>query len=280
MKILSLFDGISCGQIALSKLMDDYTYYSSEIDDKAIKVTQNSFPETIQLGDILDWREWELPKIDLLIGGSPCQGFSSGGKGLGLRDDRSKLFFEFVDVLKHHKPKRFLLENVSMVKRDREIISSILGVEPVEINSSLVSAQNRKRLYWANFPIRQPEDREISFSEYIQGFSGRIVGRRLKNGIRNDYDYSIPIKQYIESRKDNKSNCLTTVTKDNIVTPTKHDRTYFKDAEFRFLTPNEYEWLQTLPYGYTEGLSDSVRTALIGNAWTVEVIIEILEGMV
>ena len=143
-------------------------YYSSEIDKYAIKITQSNHPETIQMGDIkLVSGKW-LSKIDLLIGGSPCQGFSFSGKQLNFKDERSALFFEFVRILKKCKPKYFLLENVKMKKEYQDIISKYLGVEPIEINSSLVSAQNRKRLYWTNIPgIKQPGNKGILLKDIV-----------------------------------------------------------------------------------------------------------------
>jgi DNA-cytosine methyltransferase len=151
MNVLSLFDGMSCGQIALKKLgIQVDNYFASEIDKHAIAVTMHNFPNTIQLGDVTKVFAKDLPKIDLLIGGSPCQGFSFAGKQLNFDDPRSKLFFEFVRLLEETKPKYFLLENVLMKKEYEQIITDHLGVEPIFINSALVSAQNRKRLYWTN----------------------------------------------------------------------------------------------------------------------------------
>ncbi|MDA9472065.1 DNA (cytosine-5-)-methyltransferase [Enterococcus sp. 5H] len=177
MNILSLFDGISCGQVALQRAgIKVNHYYASEIDKYAISVTQKNHPNTIHLGDVQNWREWDLHKIDLLIGGSPCQGFSFAGKQLNFDDPRSKLFFEYVDVLKHYKPKYFLLENVKMKKEYQDIISSYLGVEPIEINSNLVSAQNRRRLYWTNIPgIEQPEDKNILLKDIVHESFGEIL---------------------------------------------------------------------------------------------------------
>ena len=141
MKVLSLFDGISCGQVALERAgIKVDNYFASEIDKYAIKVTQKNYPNTIQLGDVCNIKGNELPKIDLLIGGSPCQGFSFAGKQLNFNDPRSELFFEFVRILKEVKPKYFLLENVKMKKEYQNVISKHLGVEPIEINSALVSA--------------------------------------------------------------------------------------------------------------------------------------------
>lgn len=167
--VLSLFDGMSCGQIALNRADISYgKYYASEIDKHAIKVTQHNYPETIQLGCVTEIKGTDLPQIDLLIGGSPCQGFSFAGKQLNFEDPRSKLFFEFVRLLKETKPKYFLLENVRMKKESQDVISKYLGVEPIEINSNLVSAQNRRRLYWTNIPnIEQPNDKGILLKDII-----------------------------------------------------------------------------------------------------------------
>ena len=233
--VLSLFDGMSCGQIALNKLGIQYeNFYSSEIDKHPMKVTQHNFPNTIQIGDVTQIKGENLPKIDLLIGGSPCQGFSFSGKGLNFEDPRSKLFFEFVRLVKETNPRYFLLENVKMKKEYEQVITDYLGVEPIEINSSLVSAQNRVRLYWTNIPnIQQPEDRGIGLTDILEdnekinpgAIRGRqlnkatILGRRLnEEGKREDYNMSIPITQCLEVRatNTNKSNCLTTVAKDNV----------------------------------------------------------------
>jgi len=173
MNVLSLFDGMSCTQIALKNLgIKVDTYYASEIDKYAIKVAKENFPETIHLGDIKDIKGKDLPEIDLIVAGSPCQGFSFAGKQLAFDDPRSALFFEFVRLLKEVKPKYFLLENVRMKKEHMDVISqqvsevypecsngSLFGIEPIKINSALVSAQNRNRLYWTNIPnIEQPKD--------------------------------------------------------------------------------------------------------------------------
>ncbi len=168
--VLSLFDGMSCGQIALERAgIKVKNYFASEIDKYAIKVTQSNYPNTVQLGDVTKVNSSNLPKIDLLIGGSPCQGFSFAGKQLNFEDIRSKLFFEYVRLLKEINPKYFLLENVRMKKESKDIISEYLGVEPIEINSALVSAQNRKRLYWTNtLNVGQPEDKGILLKDIIE----------------------------------------------------------------------------------------------------------------
>jgi DNA-cytosine methyltransferase len=176
MNVLSLFDGMSCGRIALERAgVKVDNYYASEIDKYAITVAQKNYPDTIQLGSVLDVKGADLPKIDLLIGGSPCQGFSFAGKQLNFDDPRSKLFFEFVRLKEELNPKYFLLENVKMKKESQDVISEYLGVEPVEINSALVSAQNRKRLYWTNIPFDMPEDKGILLKDVI--FDGWVADR-------------------------------------------------------------------------------------------------------
>jgi DNA-cytosine methyltransferase len=182
--VLSLFDGMSCGQIALNKLGIDYDkYFACEIDKYAMQVTQHNFPDTIQLGDVqfVTKETFGTHKIDLVIGGSPCQGFSFAGKQLNFEDPRSALFFEFVRLVKELKPKYFLLENVKMKKESQDIISKYMGVEPIEINSSLVSAQTRKRLYWTNIPnVSQPEDKGVVLRDIIE--SGCIDDRMVNEG--------------------------------------------------------------------------------------------------
>ena len=196
MNVLSLFDGMSCGQIALKKLgVPVKNYFASEIDKFAIKVAKANFPDMIHLGDVKEvWvsnsyegaiggspcttgieHEGETHKIDLLIGGSPCQGFSFAGKQLNFDDPRSQLFFEYIRLLKALKPKYFMLENVKMSKQSQQIITDYLGVEPVEINSNLVSAQNRRRLYWTNIPVDGvPEDKGIVLADILEdGYTDR-----------------------------------------------------------------------------------------------------------
>lgn len=206
--VLSLFDGMSCGRIALERAgIEVSKYYASELDKYAIKVTQANWPNTIQLGDVTNWREWDInwSSIDLLIGGSPCQGFSFAGKQLAFDDPRSKLFFVYVDILNHIKsvnPKvKFLLENVKMKKEFLNVISDTLGVEPVFINSALVSAQSRQRYYWANWEFGQPEDKGLVLRDVVEfsvdqkyqlsekllkGFESKINRRaEMKSGFDN-----------------------------------------------------------------------------------------------
>lgn len=285
MNVLSLFDGMSCGQIALTQLnFNIENYFASEIDKHAMKVTQHNFPNTKQIGDVTMVKSEDLPKIDLLIGGSPCQGFSFAGKKLNFEDDRSKLFFEYVRLLKECKPTYFLLENVNMIKEWQDIITEYLGVEPIFINSRLVSAQDRKRLYWTNIPnVTVPEDRNIKFSDVSEDgfFCGAMRGRRINplTNTRDDYNKEIQIEQYIECRADDKTNCLTTVQKDNVAVQYKSPRQPIKNVAYRWLTPLEYERLQTVPDGYTSVASDNQRRRMMGNGWTVEVIKHILKNI-
>lgn len=299
--VLSLFDGMSCGQIALNRVRIEYdNYFASEIDKHAIKVTQTNYPKTIQLGDVTKVFAKDLPKIDLLIGGSPCQGFSFSGKQLNFDDPRSKLLFEFVRLIKECKPKYWLLENVVMKKEFEQVITEHLGVEPVKINSALVSAQNRERLYWANFPIEQPSDKGIRLIDILEdtemigpsAIRGRrlnkatILGRRLNDkGKREDYNKEIPITQYLEVRATNrnKSNCLTTVAKDNVLTTMpigRHPDAFKNNLPFRYYTIKEYCRLQTVPENYFDGVaSENQIRKMIGNGWTVDVIAHIFGGL-
>ena len=218
MKVLSLFDGISAGQLALQRAgIAVDAYYASEVDKYAISVTDKNFPDTIQLGDVTKWREWDIPwgEIDLVIGGSPCQGFSFAGKQLNFDDPRSALFFVFVDIchrVADDNPKmRFMLENVRMKKEYQDVISGYFGVQPIPINSSLVSAQNRYRLYWTNIPnVTQPDDRGILLRDIILGdvdnkyyLSAEAIDYmgRLRNGKER--------WEYHKNNLDGKSACLT-----------------------------------------------------------------------
>lgn len=241
MNVLSLFDGKSSGYTALELAGIPVTnYYSAEIDKYAIQVSQAIHPFQYRLGDVTKWREWELDweKIDLVIAGSPCQGLSISGKQLGLDDPRSKLFYDFKDILNFiksvNKDVIFMLENVELkgkVKESEKIISDYMEAYPVLINSALVSAQNRVRNYWTNLNVSQPEDKNILLGDILEthlpscGLGGRIVGRRLNElGKREDYNKNIPISQYLEVRGDRKANCLTTVYKDSVVPYFKTDK--------------------------------------------------------
>ena len=283
-----MFDGMSCGQLALKKAgVKVKTYHASEIDKWAIKVTKKNFPCTFQMGDITKLEDWRLEYIrdeiglDLVIGGSPCQGFSFAGNQLNFEDPRSKLFFDFVRVLKILKPKYFLLENVRMKKESQDIISEYLGVEPVAINSNLVSAQNRHRLYWTNIPFDMPEDKGIILADILEdGVTDRekshcldanyFKGGNLKSyfekhrrqlvftsgAFRGRYNSEGKTEQKLELRYDGKTNSLTTVQKDNVAVD-------LKELTWRKLSVKECERLQTVPDGYTEGVSNTQRYKII-----------------
>lgn len=299
--VLSLFDGIACGRVALERAgIAVNRYIASEIEPNAIKAALSNWPDIEQIGDVTKIDTATLPKIDLLIGGSPCQGFSASGKGLNFVDPRSRLFFEYVRILKEVKPKYFLLENVKMKKEWSEIITGYLGVTPIEINSSTVSAQNRTRLYWTNIPdVKQPEDRGIRLEDILEDAEwkqpGAIRGRRLNKGVivgrrlndsghRQDYDKTVPIVQCLEVRATNteKSNCITTVDKDNVLTPLlpgRYPDAFKRKLPFRYYTTKEYCRLQTLPDDYLDMIPESQARKALGNGWTVDVIAHILKGI-
>jgi len=319
MNILSLFDGMSCGRIALDRAgIEVDNYYASELDKYAITVTQANWPETVQLGDVTKWREWciDWSSIDLLIGGSPCQGFSFAGKQLAFDDPRSKLFFVYVDILNHIKSKnpevKFLLENVKMKKEYLCLISEILGAEPVYINSALVSAQNRERFYWANFDFMSPEDNQTVLADIIE--SG-ITDRLKSFCIDANYFKGGNLKSYFEKHRRQlifelssiNPRCVDVTINTDGVRPHRGDarksgiselgRLTFQDAKktytitaahapkvideigYRKLTPIECERLQTVPDNYTNYVSNTQRYKMLGNGWTVDVIAHIFKSM-
>jgi len=206
MKILSVFGGIECGKVACEKAgIQIEAYYSSEVDKYAIEVTKRNHPEVVHLGDINNWKEWDIDwaSIDLIMGGSPCQGFSVAGLQLNFDDERSKLFFVFVDILNHIRALnpnvKFLLENVKMKKEFEDIITQNLGVEPVEINSALVSAQSRKRLYWTDIAkIEQPQDKKIYLKDILE--SG-FVDREKSLCVTATYFKGGSLKEYFQKAK-------------------------------------------------------------------------------
>lgn len=333
MNILSLFDGISCARVALNRANIPVKNYSaSEIDKYAIQVSKNNHSDIKHIGNVKDISNVDMP-IDILIGGSPCQDLSIAKQGRkGLEGDRSSLFWEYVRIKNLCNPKWFILENVaSMRKQDRDTITKTLGVEPIMIDASLVSAQSRKRLFWTNIPTSQPENRDIKLKDiiqpdvatkyYIKGYTltsndketgyigfvgkgnsqgnrvystdnksvclsanggglgaktglykiGSNRGRRLNNdGVREDNNKELPMVRRIETRDDDKTNTLTSATKDNLV---------ICDDEVRRLTPIECERLQGLTDNYSEGISDTQRYKCLGNAFNVDVITHILKGI-
>lgn len=266
MRVLSLFDGISCGRVALGRAgIKVDKYYASEIDKYAIQIAKKNYPDTIHIGDVTKTQGCNFKDIDLLIGGSPCQGFSFAGKQLNFEDERSKLFFEYVRLLKEINPKYFLLENVKMKKEYQDVISKYIDVEPIEINSALVSEQNRVRLYWTNIPnIQQPKDLHIPIQLNKGEFPAYMDNKR-------------------NIRKTEKFSCLTATYWKGIrgagrPFASKKLGHYDDVREFqRMLTPEECERLQTLPIGYTAGICKTQRYKCLGNGWTVDVIAHILK---
>ena len=204
--VLSLFDGICSGRVALQRAgIPINKYYASEIDKYAIMITQNNFPDTIQLGDVTKWEDWDIDwsSIDLLIGGNPCVSWSVAGKQLGTEDPRGQLLFDYVNILHHiqkHNPNvKFLVENVKMKQEFQDIFSDMLGVQPIEINSALVSAQNRKRLYWTNWEFGQPEDKHIMLKDVVHEYSK--VDRDKSLCLDANYYKGGNLKQYYEKHR-------------------------------------------------------------------------------
>jgi len=406
MRVLSLFDGMSCGRIALDQLgISVEKYYASEIDKYAMQVSAANYPDIEQVGDICDLDPKDYMDVDLMLAGSPCQGFSFAGKQLAFDDPRSALFFEFIRLLKAIKPKYFLLENVRMKKEFLQVISEQVsecypeipfGIEPIFINSSLVSAQSRQRYYWTNIPgIQQPEDKGIVLRDILEdnydserdksycidanysktgakphhykdkyrrqlvnkpiqigtatdinghdilkrvyspdgksptvntcqggnrepkvvtggAFRGRAYDNEGKRKDRDGSSVANQTTQMLELRKDSKSNAITTVSKDSIVTVQSYNRKDglgkeldkahtltasdwrglnrnqnqnavvtddSGDLHWRKLTPLECERLQTVPDDYTNHVSNTQRYRMLGNGWTVDVICHIFKNM-
>jgi len=283
MNVLSLFDGMSCGQIALNKLGIKYdNYFASEIDENAIKITQHNYPNTKQIGSVVDVKGEDLPKIDLLIGGSPCQSFSNAGKGQGF-DGESGLFWEFVRVLKETKPKYFLLENVIMKKEWEQVITDALGVEPIKINSSLVSAAHRNRLYWTNIPdVSLPKDKCIFIEDIVEGERDvdfdlwlksintfKLLNKINLKGCPKISAIDVYNKKYKTDRK------VPTLT-----LPHHNSLRLYQNGRIRKFSANELELLQNVPIDYTDvNLTLNQRHSLLGNGWTVDVIAHIFKNI-
>lgn len=277
--VLSLFDGISCGKVALDRAgIKVKKYYASEIDKFAMQVSEKNHPDIIQLGDVTSWRSWDIDwkNVGLLIGGSPCQGFSFAGKQLNFNDDRSKLFFVYVDILNHIKSVnpdvKFLLENVKMKAEWQDVISGYLGVKPIRINSALVSAAKRDRLYWANFDIEMPDDKGITFDDINQHttdwLSDTYIDKVSKWKAQQD-----PIANTTFIGTNSKLPCLTA----RGYNQSHSGMILISDGnKYRYLTNNEAELAMTLPVDYTAGITDRERARCLGNGWTVDVIAHIL----
>lgn len=286
MNVLSLFDGISCGRIALERAgIKIDTYYASEIEPNSEIISKNNYNDIIRLGDVTKWREWNIDwsTIDLLIGGSPCQGFSFAGKQLNFNDPRSKLFFEYVGILNHLKSKnknvKFLLENVVMKKEYEDVITDNLKVKPILINSEFVSAQRRERLYWFNWDIKAPE--MINNIRLIDVFDNTLNHRIIKikhlESIRKcktyyQYDQNLLGHNSQDQRYyDCYGKCNTLLKSSSSIPKVKVGDTIY------LFTPEECEKLQTIPVGYTKGVSNQKRYEALGNGWTVDVIAHIFK---
>lgn len=308
MNVLSLFDGMSCGQIALTELgVFPANYFASEVDKHAIKQTQLNFPGTKQLGSVTELDGFSLPRINLLMGGSPCQSFSFAGKRVGMVttdnveitdleqyidlknngfafEGQSYLFWEYVRVLTEirltNPDVKFLLENVKMAKNWEKVITGVLGVEPILINSSLVSAQNRKRLYWTNIEgVTVPEDKGILLGDILEDDVPEkyYLSERALSGIKahaaaqkekgNGYGAQFPLyKANTLCARDYKDG------RNNLISPDLSER-------LRRLTPTECARLQTVPEWYTWECSDTQQYKMCGNGWTVKVIEHILTNL-
>lgn len=293
MKVLSLFDGISCARVALERAgIPVELYWAVEIDKYAIRVSHKNYPEFIRTSDVNNF-VGEDGSFDLIIGGSPCQDLSIAKKNRrGLGGEHSSLFWQYVRILKEVKPKYFILENVaSMSKESKDIITKTLGVEPIMINASLVSAQNRKRLFWTNIPnVTQPEDRGILLTDTIQtskaeaytyrrtyfrkNLSGKIPTLTANMGTGgNNIPYVISSRQQHATVSENKSTPLTSA----MGMGGGHVPCLTLDGEnWRKITPVECERLQGLPDNYTEGVSNTQRYKCLGNAFNVDVVAHIL----
>ena len=287
MNVLSLFDGISCGMVALERAgIKVDKYYASEIDQYAIKISEKNYPNIIRLGDVTKWRDWDIDwaSIDLLIGGSPCQSLSiTQSKTRKHLDGKSKLFFEFVDILNHIKAYnpsvKFLFENVaSMSKESKIAIESCLGVELVYQNSNAFSAQDRPRVYGANFyfPTIETESKSV-----LKDIMQSNVPEKYFYNCEFDYHGDKPVCATLHisghdilkrvHSPNHKCHTLTTCGGGNT------QKKVIDKGRCRKLTPVEYERLQTLPDGYTDCVSDTHRYTTIGNGWTVDVIVHILK---
>lgn len=281
MNVLSLFDGISVGQVALGRAnIKVDNYFASEIKKHAIKVTQEHFPNTYQLGDILELNYKKLPIIDLLIGGSPCQDISNLKPKGTIYDSKSVLFFKYFEILQYLRRKnpnlKFLLENVNGDKKSIEIISNLLQVQPIRINSNLVSFQNRDRLYWTNIKdVTIPENRYINFQDFKEPESEYTEKYKVNKTPSRDIMWGNGLNGKCPNVTNrDKINCLTL----------KQDRwsnsglVKYKDY-CRYLTTRELELAQTLPIGYTSSLSIRQSEDVLGDCWTAEVITHIFKNL-
>lgn len=289
--VLSLFDGISCGQIALERAKVKVAkYYASEIKDFAIETTMEHYKDTIQIGDVCKVKykdgilytengNFEVGKIDILIGGSPCQNFSNmsafNKQGVtGLKGEKSKLFYEYLRILKETQPKWFLLENVKMSKENENILNEYLGVKGIHINSSLVSFQNRPRIYWTNIKgIEAPKDKNISFQDHIDTDENNLMEAIMPQTPSRLKMWNNGEKGTFACKNVTKCEKVGTLSRKQDRCPNSGLVAYNGFA--RFLTRAEIEKAQTLPPGYTKKLSYTKMQDVCGDGWTIDVIAHI-----
>lgn len=283
MKVLSLFDGISCGRIAFERAgISVERYVAYEIDKNAIKISQKNYPQIEQRGDVTTADFTQYKDFDLVIGGSPCQDLCSMGSHEGLKGKKSSLFFEYVRALREINPNFFLLENnASMKHSDKETITEILNVQPVLINSKDFCAQKRKRLYWTNIPILTWVKNNLTLGDIIQPTEEKNsfdVTNRVEKYLSPIYDkrkISKTVRGGIKLLNEQSNtigcSCGSLGTNTNLI--------IYQDGRYYIVTPLEAERLQTLPDNYTAGVKKSARYFTIGNGWTVDVITHILKGI-
>lgn len=273
MNTVSLFGGMEVGRIAFDKLGVAFdNFYSSEIEPAAINTVKDNYQDITHLGDVTKWREWDIDwsKVDLIIGGSPCQGFSRVGKELNFNDPRSKLFFEYVDILNHARKQnpsvKFMLENVVMKQEWIDVISEHLGVSPVIVDAKHFTAQSRPRLFWTSDPIDVSELPEVKSIKDVLGINATGCSRRARyiNG-KNGKTY-----QKLEVRKDGLANCMTTVAKNCKLIDSEGERN---------ITVDEGCILQGVPLGYFRNTKKTQALKMLGNGWNVYVIIYILSQL-
>lgn len=297
MNVLSLFDGMSCGQIALQRAgIKVDNYFASEIDEHAIKVTQKNYPNTKQIGNVVDIDVKKLPKIDLLIGGSPCQGFSFAGKMKGastecnieiltleqylqLKKDefifngQSYLFWEYIRILEEIKKInpgiKFLLENVTMVKKWENILTQAIGVDAKKISSELIVPQKRERLYWFNFNYLEIEQKKYDIKDYIVDGDGFATSCDVKRFFKKKKVFNTLTATYWKGIRGSSRPAIS--TKEGFLDDDRNAH--------RMLTPKECEMIQTVPIGYTDCVAKTNRYKMLGNGWTVDIIAHIFKGL-
>jgi DNA (cytosine-5)-methyltransferase 1 len=274
--VLSLFDGLSGGQISLNKAGIKYDkYYSSEVDEYAIKITQKNYPNTIQLGDVTKWREWNIDfsTIDLLCAGFPCQAWSFSGKQGGASDPRGMLMFTMMDIFNHIRESnpnvKFLFENVKMKKEFQEYVDSVIGVKSIFIDSSLLLPTKRIRQYWTNIPnIEQPKQVEYNISDFIEGY-GFPTSCGTERLFKRKPIFSTLTATYWKGIRGAGRPAVS--TKEGHM---DEDRT-----AHRMLTPTECELIMGVPKDYTDNVSKTRRYHALGNGWVIDVIVHIFKNL-